>query len=201
MTEMGGSGTGGKVNIQTADKMEQEINEQNFSKDAFKLAYAITVGLFNDWDANAGDNVGIQISDGLQRPFLFDLGHACPDAFTMDAQTLMPICRGGGSWFIQILKRIVAFLFGVLRFQTGRFFTNPDFMTVEDRADALRDLIEQRDDVLRAIEILEGQFIGDEHAQRMVANMGSVLDGRITYLKRVLEEHKAPMLESNAAID
>jgi hypothetical protein len=205
MTQIGGSGTAGQVSFKTADKINRPIDAQNFNKEAFMQVYAITVGLLNDWDANADPNVGIMEVDGRAwMPFLFDMGHASPMEMTMDPQTLIPICRTNGleaSSFWQRVLRIVAFFLSYFRFEAGRFFTNPNFMTVGDRADALRNLIARQDDIWCAIEVLEGQFIGDEDAQRMVRGMRDTLMGRIAYVSRVLEEHDALMLESDAGTD
>jgi hypothetical protein len=205
LTEMGGSGTAGKVSIKTADRVDQQIDWQNFNKEAFKLAYAIIVGMLNDWDANADPNVGIVETDGQARqPFLFDLGHAAPREMTMDAETLMPTCRANGleaSSFWQSILRIVSLLISYFRFEPGRFFANPDFMTVGDRADALQNLIDRQNDIWQAIEGLEHQFADDEAALRMVHEMRNMLDARITYMGRVLNERRTLMLEPGAAPD
>jgi hypothetical protein len=194
LTEMGGSGTAGQVTIKTAERVDQQIDGQNFDREAFKLAYAITVGLLNDWDANADPNVGIAETDGQARmPFLFDLGHASLREMTMDPETLMPICRANGlgnSSFWQRVLHFVSRFINYFRFQEGKFFTNPDFMTIRDRADALQNLIDRRDDILRVIEGLEYQFAGDEDALRMVHNMRTMLDERIAYVGHVLDQHE-----------
>ncbi|MDR0727615.1 MAG: hypothetical protein LBF26_01840 [Puniceicoccales bacterium] len=201
MTEIGGSGIGEQVRVETADKITVPIDEEHFAKEAFKTAYAITVGLLNDWDANADDNVGIQISGGQRRPFMFDLGHACPDAFTMDARTLMPTCRGGGGWFLQTLRRVIAFLFGTWVFQMGRFFSDENFITVTDRAAGLRNLVDRQNDIFQALDTLIEQFAGDDDALRIVTGMRNTLETRISYLRHVLEEHDALMLEPGAAVN
>ncbi|MDR1456682.1 MAG: hypothetical protein LBI34_01320 [Puniceicoccales bacterium] len=195
MTEIGGCGSRGEVVIKTANTIDQQINEQNFDKAAFEDAYAITIGLLNDWDANADSNVGVMSADGrAKRPFLFDLGHASPAELSLDAETLMPLCRTNGlniDAFWQRVLRIIAIFIGCFRFSEGKFFTNPNFMTAEDRARALQNLVDRQELILRTMEELEGQLLQDEDSQRTIQSVRTTLGNRLSYIQSVLDKHYA----------
>jgi hypothetical protein len=169
MTEMAGSGDA-DAKFMTLGDENADVQKDKVDGEFAGLAYALTVGLLGDRDANKNGNVGLlKRGNSLPKPFLFDLGHPDPNGYELDAATLLPKRTSEGS---------IGFFLGRLN--------KSDVLDSGARRQHLTNLLEHRTAVEDAMQQALAQLPPEVPERKVLEDMNNEFTQRMNYLDRIL---------------
>jgi hypothetical protein len=187
MTELAGQKA--KETFQTLDQYHNAAGQDHggkISKEMWRSAFTISVGLLNDQDVNKGDNIGV-ISDDSEnkRMCLFDLGHPTPDKFELDPNTFLPRS-------VNLLADILLWVINIFVSANNlpwTFTMAPDIekqLTPEERKEALATVLERKDAILRELDNIARELKDDPVSQRAIQDLKVSTENRMEYLQKLL---------------
>ncbi|MDR2628563.1 MAG: hypothetical protein LBC30_01020 [Puniceicoccales bacterium] len=186
MTELAGQKEG--ETFQTLDKYstEREDHSAEISKEMWKSAFAISVGLLNDQDVNKGDNIGV-ISDGSgnKRMCLFDLGHPTPDKFKLDPNSFLPKS-------INLLADVALWAINIFVSANNlpwTFTMVPDIekqLSPEERKEALAMVLGKKGAILQELDNIIQGLEDDSVSQQAIRDLKVSIKNRMEYLEKLL---------------
>jgi hypothetical protein len=186
MTELAGQKEG--ETFQTLDQYptESENHGTKISKEMWRSAFAISVGLLNDQDVNKGDNIGV-VSDGTgyARICLFDLGHPTPDKFELDPNTFLPRSTN-------LLADILLWVINTFVSANNlpwTFTMVPDIekqLSPEERKESLAMVLEKKDAILQELNNMTQELKDDPTSQQAIQDLKVRIENRMEYLEKLL---------------
>jgi hypothetical protein len=186
MTELAGQKEG--ETFQTLDKYfsGSEDHDAKISKEMWKFAFAISVGLLNDQDVNKGDNIGV-VSDstGNKRMCLFDLGHPTPDKFKLDPNTFLPKSTN----LLADLLLWVINIFVSANNLPWTFTMVPDVekqLSPEERKEALAAVLGKKGEILQELDSIIQELDNDPVSQQAIQDLKVSIENRMEYLQKLL---------------
>jgi hypothetical protein len=181
MTELAGQ------KIEEEFKTFDNARDAEISKDMWKAAFAISVGLLNDQDVNKGDNVGVVSVNGESpRLCLFDLGHPTPDKFELDPSTCLPKSTS-------LLADVLLWLINIFVSASsipGTFTMVPDIenkLTPEERKEALFMVLEKKDAILGELDRMIEALGENSTSKQAVRELKDRINKRMEYLEGFLQ--------------
>jgi len=159
-------------------------------------AFAISVGLFNDYDAGKPDNIGILINviQNTIKVCLLDLGNQLFDKVGLNAKTLLPKPPTEGiNFFSPQKKTTVSFISGPKKGSKAKFKINENFknrLDYADRAKALKWLVDQKLVIMKYLDDIAKEFGQNSEEVKIVEEMKDEIINRIAYLEKILNEHE-----------
>lgn len=188
LTEMAGQNDGEKFSTLDATANIDTAKPYGVGKDVWKSFFAIGIGLLNDKDVAKKDNIGVVTkgSDQGANLSLFDLGHASPDEFKLDPETLLPKSKSRLADFVLWLIN----LFVPANSITGTFYFDKDIqgiLTIDERKEALQNLLSHKDDIMGELEKIKKDI--PEYDGKIVDDMKRRIKARFNQLRDVLEAH------------
>lgn len=187
LTEIAGKGEGETFSTLDGSANKDGTNPYNVEKKHWQSAFAIGIGLLNDKDVNKKDNIGVvKNGEGSANLSLFDLGHASPDEFKLDPETLLPKSKSKVAdfalWSIN--------LFVPANSIPGTFYFDKDIqgiLTIDERKEALKNLLKKREDIMNELEKIKNDV--PEGDRKIVDDMKRRIEARLDQLNDVLDAH------------
>jgi hypothetical protein len=187
MTELAGQKEG--ETFQTLDlhlNAAGQDHDAKISKDMWKSAFAISVGLLNDQDVNKGDNIGV-VSDGSgnKRMCLFDLGHPTPDKFELDPNTFLPKSTN-------LLADVLLWVINIFVSANNlpwTFTMVPDVekqLSPKERKEALSMVLGKKDAILQELDSMIQELEDDPVSQQAIRDLKVSTENRMEYLQELL---------------
>lgn len=188
LTEMAGQEKGETFCTLDATANIDTAKPYGVGKDIWKSFFAIGIGLLNDKDVAKKDNIGVVTkgSDQGANLSLFDLGHASPDEFKLDPETLLPKSKSRLADFVLWLIN----LFVPANSITGTFYFDKDIqgiLTIDERKEALQNLLSHKDDIMGELEKIKKDI--PEYDGKIVDDMKRRIKARFDQLEDVLKAH------------
>ncbi|MDR1401585.1 MAG: hypothetical protein LBI81_01335 [Puniceicoccales bacterium] len=169
-----------------ADKKNAKI-----SKDMWKSAFAISVGLLNDQDSNKTDNFGVISNEEKgNRLGLFDFGHSDPAHFQLDEKTLLPKST---SVLADLLLWIINLFTSASMIPGQTFNMPPDVaakLTPDERKEALESLVAQKSEILKELENMATEFNDDKELEGIIRDFKNKVEKRMSYLETVIDKYE-----------
>lgn len=147
------------------------------SKQIWQDAFAISVELFNDYDAGKPDNMEILINviQNTIKVCLLDLGNQLFDKVGLNVKTLLPKPPTEGiNFFSPQKKTTVSFISGPKKGLKAKFKINENFknrLDSSDRAKALKWLVDQKKVIMKHLDDIAQEFGKNIEAIKIVEEM------------------------------
>ena len=176
------------------EERQKELGK--ISKQMWQDAFAISVGLFNDYDAGKPDNMGILINviQNTIKVCLLDLAYQSIDKVGLDTKTFLPEFPTKGVDFFSLPKKAnVSFINGPEKRLKWKFKVNENFknrLDSADRAKALKWLVDQKGVIMKHLDDIAQEFGKNIEAIKIVEEMRGEIVDRISYLEKILNEHE-----------
>ena len=166
------------------------------SKQIWQDAFAISVGLFNDYDAGKPDNMEILINviQSTIKVCLLDLAYQSFDKVGLDTKTLLhePLIKEFDS-FSPPKNANVSPISGLGKGLESKFRLNENFknrLDSSDRAKALKWLVDQKGVIMKHLDNIAQEFGKNIEAIKIAKGMKGKIINRISYLEKILSEHE-----------
>lgn len=176
------------------EERQKELGK--ISKQIWQDAFAISVGLFNDYDAGKPDNMCIIINviQNTIKVCLLDLGNQLFDKVGLNAKTLLhePLIKEFDS-FSPSKNANVSPISGLGKGLESKFRLNENFknrLDSSDRGKALKWLIDQKEVIMKHLDDIAQEFGKNIEAIKIVEEMRGEIINRISYLEKILNEHE-----------
>ena len=195
MTEMAGQKKEEGETFSTLEKFFEENKNTEIAKEIWQNAFAVSVCLLNDRDVNKTDNIGVVYKDEKATKLsLFDLGHPTPDKYELDPKTLLPES-------MNVLEKVALWIMNLFVKTSGLPWTFKmnykiiEQLGEEDRADAIRNLLDKKDKIIEELENIAKEF-GEEFGESSIENAQVIrfkekIKNRFRQLGKVLVEYNS----------
>lgn len=175
------------------EERQKELGK--ISKQMWQDAFAISVELFNDYDAGKPDNMEILINviQSTIKVCLLDLAYQSFDKVGLDTKTLLhePLIKEFDS-FSPPKNANVSPISGLGKGLESKFRLNENFknrLDSADRAKALKWLVDQKGVIMKHLDDIAQEFGKNIEAIKIVEEMRGEIINRISYLEKILNEH------------
>ena len=176
------------------EERQKELGK--ISKQMWQDAFAISVGLFNDYDVGKPDNMGILINmiHNTIKVCLLDLGNQLFDKVGLNAETLLPEppIKEFDS-FSPPKNANVSSISGPKKDLESKFRLNENFknrLDSADRAKALKWLVDQKEVIMKHLDDISQEFGENSEGIKVAKRMKGKIINRISYLEKILNEHE-----------
>ena len=176
--------------LSTLNQLNQNSSDNNkLTKEIWQNAFAVFVCLLNDRDVNKTDNIGVVYKDEKATKLsLFDLGHPTPDKYELDPKTLLPES-------MNVLEKVALWIMNLFVKTSGLPWTFKmndkiiEQLGEEDRADAIRNLLNKKDKIIGELNKIAGEFGESSIENAQVIRLKEKIKNRFRKLKEVLVEY------------
>ena len=179
------------------EERQKELGK--ISKQMWQDAFAISVELFNDYDAGKPDNMEILINviQSTIKVCLLDLAYQSFDKVGLDTKTLLhePLIKEFDS-FSPPKNANVSPISGLGKGLESKFRLNENFknrLDSSDRAKALKWLVDQKGVIMKHLDDIAQAFSKNieaiNEAIKIVEEMRGEIINRISYLEKILNEY------------
>ncbi|MDE6431859.1 MAG: hypothetical protein K2L13_00485 [Opitutales bacterium] len=165
-------------------------------KEQWQAAYAVTVGLLNDGDANKRGNIGAIFTPSIdenrrysvhKRLSLFDLGHPNPNKFGLDSNFLPTAWTKIGQALSKVAKAA-----NIDRPLQQIFTIEPfiqDKLTADERKEALIKLCDKQERILSCLNTTKNELESKGYNTDVISSLQKEVEKRFEYLKKVTGYH------------